>query len=1592
MQRIQPSFVPSNTSPIVGFQLGIPSAEETVQQSVVEVASLLNGPRVTAPQALNWLFDPKMGVTKPGAYCPTDGNTYIDCPGYFGYLWLARPVYYTQYLKYTVKVLGLVCWKCSQSLMDEARHRARVMRLPRQRRFELVTGPAIYKCKRCPACHAAQPKAWKQNKESAGEVFAVWKPPSAKASAAAQLDEVNSRPARWDPLMVFRVLDGIADDTIDFLGMHPQFSRPSSMICRALPIAPPAMRPSVDHESGQRAEDDISTIYVNIIKYNAQLAARMEAGASELEIGKYLTLLQCAVTAIFSNKFPGATITQNGGRPLQSISDRLDGKNGRTRHNLNGKRANHTARSVISGNPTIGAANLGVPLEMCMYMTVPEVVTDRNRAHLQQLVLNGPDVWPGARSVVHRADFSAGGGGGGGMPVTVSLRHAVRESIVLRAGDVVHRQLQENDVVGFNRQPSLHKSSFMGHRLRMMPTGQSFRLNLAATQTYNADFDGDEMNLHVPQTTAAQNELQCLALVTEQMIDASKTAPNLAFFQDSMLGLYLFSGEGLDFSLPEAMELLCANSELDLRRLLFGDAAADYEDEEGEQQQQQQQQQGEGEEEGEAATTSRKRKRSAAAAAADGPLLRVRRVGSREVLGQTLPAITMSAKNKAGAELRLENGRWLEGQADKTAMATGSKGVLHRICNDFGKQRCVRFIDDVQNLVTTWIAHFNSFSVGTGDLDVSPAVHDRMEEAFGAAVREMDALQTRFRLGLAENSAAWSNAAEFERQAWNVLSAARTKLEAAGGPGLAPGNRFLHMVHSGSKGNVGNVTQMAMGLCQQAVSGARAPYGFADRTLPMFAKFDDGAAARGFITRSYARGLQPADMFIHAVAGREGLIDTAIKTSGTGYIARKLRTALEIATVQYGFTVRDHSQRVVQFRYGDDGFNSEACEVQPLPLVTMDLGELAMRYDLPVFGGQQHGSLAALFAPQARARLAAQEQDTRRRCREDMEYLVGARDAIVRHVFRGRPGAAPAVSMPVNFAAIVAEVRGQQQLEHRLLDLTPLEAMDMVRELDDKLVRVQCGFRNPLFSACLHFWLNPRELLLEFRFHRAALALLLGLIELRFKQALQAPGEPVGVLAAQCIAEPATQMTLNTFHSTGLVTAKGNVTHGVPRLEELIGLTENTKKPALTLPLLPADRHSRERAVEIAHQIESLTLHDLVAQAAVVYDPVDAATRVPEDADWLREFGAFQQQFLEQQQQAGAAASSAAGASSGAAVPMSAWVIRLVLDARAMLNKDVTMDDVHFAVAGYFDGEGAQLAYTDFNASQLVLRVRTQALVASGRANQAAGLDTSEHLNYLIRALDALRHNMVLRGVAGIRTVTPRKVTDQVFREDGAWVRRDAWVLDTEGSNLAGVLALEDLIDVDGVHCNDVREVHAVLGVQAARSTLLTEVVEVLGEIKVDYHHTALLADRATMTANMVAANHAGLAYDDTGPLAKMSFERHSRMSVEAAVHGEFDNMRGVTASVMCGQHGHFGTGACRVLLDVEAYARHTVDTTEEETTKKGGDLDDLEDDAAVDARLAVLEAQSARCRHVAIENNLAGSRAPDAVAAGCMDDGYLVF
>ena len=1451
MSKKQNNIGEHHVSKILGLQFSILSPDEIRKGSVAEITT--RDTYVNNKPVIGGLFDPRMGVLEPGLICPTDGLDYMQTPGYFGHIDLARPVFYIQYLSTILKVLRCVCFKCSKLLISKEKYK-QALKIVGDARWKYVFSLAS-KIKRCGedtdnGCGCLQPH--KIRKEGLATIFAEWKN-----------DTPNEQNLiiKVTPEMVIKIFKRISDEDVSFMGFSPIWSRPDWMVCQVMAVPPPAVRPSVKHDAQQRSEDDLSHILVNIIKTNKTLQEKMNNNAPANVIDDWTTVLQYYVATQVDNKIPGvASVAQRSGRPLKSIKDRLNGKGGRMRGNLMAKRVDFSARSVITADPNISIRELGIPMKIAKNITKPATVNKANRAFLTKLVQNGPDIHPGAKILEKKNGDS------------ITLRYVDRKSIILEDGDIVHRHMMDGDPILFNRQPTLHRMSMMCHIARIMSRGDTFRMNVADTKPYNADFDGDEMNLHMPQDAESDAELRYLAAVPYQIISPANNASIIGIYQDSLLGSYRFTRENIAFNPREAMNLLMMFPRVN-----------------------------------------------------EQALLKIRDSGEKitsfDILSQILPPMTLHYKTKLFNEsedpkssnniLEIKDGRYVRGQLEKGVLGAGTKGLIHRVCNDFGNFKSADFVDDLQNIITEYMKT-SSFSVGISDLMSNEKTNQDIIKTITGKKNDVKGLIDQVQLGIFENNTGKTNVEEFETQVNNILNQATSEAGKIGLKSLNKDNRFVTMVNAGSKGSDLNISFMISCLGQQNVDGKRIPYGFDQRTLPHFAKFDDSPVARGFVESSYINGLSPQELFFHAMGGRVGLIDTAVKTSTTGYIQRRLIKGLEDLMVSYDTTVRTNKGKIVQFNYGDDGVDPVKVENQPISLVGMSIQDIYAHFNIPDESAKGK-TLSAVFLKNVVARYKKQLEETQKSLKEITDSMIKYRDDIIKYVFKNKGDSV--VHSPVAFSYIINNIMGQQNLtSSSVVDITPLEALKMIDSTFSNLEKIHSAPPTLLFKTLYYFNLSVKDLLFVKRFNHTALTVLLETIAINYKRAIIAPGEMVGMIAAQSIGEPTTQMTLNTFHFAG-VASKSNVTRGVPRIEEILSLSSEPKNPSLTVYLKPEDETDREKAQSIMYMLEHTKMQELVSSMEICFDPDDLNTLINEDKTVMEEYRAFENMMSE----------CAEISLSDDANEKSKWIIRMEMIPEVMLEKNITMDDINFTLKNSY-GDDISCIYSDYNADKLIFRIRMNNILKQSASKAAkkpkvSSLDQSDQIYLLKNFQDQLLKNIVIRGIKKINKVILRRINgqDNVVEKSGAYKKQDIWVLDTVGTNMMDVLAL-DYIDAKRTFSNDIIEIYEIFGIEAARQTIYNELAEVIefDGTYINYHHLCLLCDRMTFTNKMISIFRHGINNDNIGPIAKASFEETPEMFLKAARHAELDIMRGVSANVMVGQEGLYGTSAFQVILDME--------------------------------------------------------------------------
>ena len=1007
-----------NPSKIIGIQFSILSPEEIRKGSVAEITS--RDTYINNKPVIGGLFDPRMGVLEPGLICPTDGLDYIQTPGYFGHINLSRPVFYIQYLNTIIKILRCTCIKCSKCLINKEKYKYFMKMSPDERWNQIFS--IASKIKRCgedteDGCNSKQPN--KIKKEGLATIIAEW------VDNDATDDENSKISLKLTPEKVVKNFKRISDEDVNFMGFSPIWSRPDWMICQILAVPPPAVRPSVKHDSQQRSEDDISHIIVNIIKANNTLTDKIAQNANSNVIDDWETVLQYYVATLVDNKIPGvASVAQRSGRPLKSIKERLNGKSGRVRGNLMGKRVDFSARSVITPDPQLSIRELGVPLKIAKNLTKPIVVNNKNMNYLLKLVRNGPDIYPGAKILEKKNGES------------ISLKYVDRESIKLQVGDKVHRHMMNGDAILFNRQPTLHKMSMMCHIVKIMPEGDTFRMNVGDTKPYNADFDGDEMNLHMPQDEQSEMELKMLAAVPYQIISPANNKSIVGIFQDSMLGSYLFSKENINFDKRKAMNLIIGLKNIDTS--IFNNEI----------------------------------------------------ISNYNLLSQIIPPISMKYKLKnfddnedyktSNHVVEIYNGNYIRGELQKGVLGDGSKGLIQRICNDYGNMASSDFIDNLQSIVTEYMKT-HAYSVGISDLIANYETNKAISDVIADKKRDVDNLIDQTHLGIFENKTGKLTVNEFETQVNNVLNKASLEAGKIGRKSLSKNNRFVIMVNAGSKGSDLNISQMISCLGQQNVDGKRIPYGFENRTLPHFNKYDDSPGARGFVESSFIGGLTPSELFFHAMGGRVGLIDTAVKTSQTGYIQRRLIKGLEDLKVSYDMTVRNNKNKIIQFHYGDDNFDPVKVEFQMLPIVKMTKEDIYNHYQLPM--SDKDKNIISILSKDATKKFKSELNEFNKKNKIYIELLMNAQKDIVEKIFKNQDN--KTIHMPVGFTYIINNIMGQQVFDgNSLIDISPLECYNIIEEYFEKLNKIYYAKPNQLFKILYYYYLSPKDLLFNKRFNK----------------------------------------------------------------------------------------------------------------------------------------------------------------------------------------------------------------------------------------------------------------------------------------------------------------------------------------------------------------------------------------------------------------------------------------------------------------------------------------------------------------------------
>ncbi|KAH7171328.1 DNA-directed RNA polymerase III [Dactylonectria macrodidyma] len=1133
-----------------GIKFGIQSNQDIANQAVVEVSNrLLYDIENNRAPYRHGPLDPQLGTSSKLGKCSTCHESLQNCNGHFGYVKLPLPAFHVGYLRFVMSILQEICKDCGRVLLEDRDRRSFLSELRRPyldnlRRTQICKriNEQCRKAKICPYCDAINGQIRKVgvlklahdrfssfNKSSAvKKVIPESKVKFDSSFDAARRDnpdlDKHLRKAMEDlnPLRVLNLFKSISPTDCELLGLDHTEGRPEMFIWQFVPAPPVCIRPSVTQENASN-EDDLTTKLADIVWVSGMIRSALQKGTAIQTIMEQWEYLETQIAMYVNSDVPG--LQQSGfGKTTRGFCQRLKGKQGRFRGNLSGKRVDFSGRTVISPDPNLGIDQVAIPQLVAKNLTYPERVQRHNINKLRKCIQNGPSIWPGAQQVIKKDDGE----------YKISLKFGNRELVArqLTIGDIVERHLEDNDVVLFNRQPSLHKLSIMSHLAKIRPW-RTFRLNECVCGPYNADFDGDEMNIHVPQTEEARTEAIDLMGVKHNLITPRNGEPIIAATQDFITAAFLLSSKDNFFDRKTfayiCMHMLEPQTPLDLPPPTIVVPVALW--------------------------TGKQ---------IFSVLMRPNR---RSPVKVNLDAKCTSFRSQPGGPgqcpdmdpndgwLVVRNSEVMCGQMDKSTVGSGKKdSIFYVILRDFGPDEAVTGMNRLARLCARQLTN-RGFSIGVGDVYPSTSLKDEAENLVSIAYRQCDDLIEKFKQGKLEKAPGCNLEQTLENSISGILSKVRQQAGDYCIDTLSRNNSPLIMAKSGSKGSTINVAQMVALVGQQIIGGQRVPDGFQDRSLPHFHKNARQPASKGFVKNSFYSGLLPTEFLFHAISGREGLVDTAVKTAETGYMSRRLMKSLEDLSVQYDDTVRTSGGTVVQFQFGADKLDPADMEGTTGPVHFQRTWSHA---EALTWDNNESSLLPNEIGALCDSMLQSEHKRFLRRGllhNEVLHYDDESDYAIDEHE-GGRKFLREIESHVDRLASKLSTVR----------KLAGFDGSQMTKPTaqihSDRTAKVAATTLRLFIQLCVQ----------------------------KYKRAHVEPGHAVGAIGAQSIGEPGTQMTLKTFHFAGV--AGMSITQGVPRIREIINASKVISTPVITCPLL--NNEQIEAAKVVKARIEKTYVSDAI--------------------------------------------------------------------------------------------------------------------------------------------------------------------------------------------------------------------------------------------------------------------------------------------------------------------------------------------------------------------------------------------------------------
>ena len=1399
------------------------------------------------------LVDLRLGTCDIYLPCSTCGQNNNDCPGHFGHTELASPVFHIGFLPHLKNILQCICLKCSNILVEKTdSHFKKALLKKSEHRFKeikLLTKSVNY----CFHCGVPVPTIKREIKESGTIKIMIERDVNNEDNKESTDNQFGIKKIKesLSPRDCYDILRNVSDNDCYLLGFNPQVQRLEDLIITIFPIPPVILRPTakVDFMSSATLEDGLTKKISDIIVTNKRVRQLMEKETISNDTSTFnqdfFNLLQYHVATYFDNESVSLPKTEfkTGGRLIKSISARIKGKAGRVRSNLMGKRVNFSARSVITSDPYIDIDQVGISKKIAMELTIPEEVTPFNIKYLTRLIKNGKEVYPGANFVL-RLNYRDG------KPEVQHIYLKYRKKdIRLKLGDVVERHSIDGDYVLFNRQPTLHKPSMMGHKIQVIDNDElnTFRMNVSVCKPYNADFDGDEMNIHLAQSVQARNELKRIANVQFQIVGVKNSSPIIGCQQDTLSGAYMLTESNVKIMGYEIANILCNTTSETKFKIEMN-----------------------------------------------------KEYSGHDIFSHIIPeGINIVKKN-----LEIENGKLISGHLDDSSLSFAKNSIIHFIWDKFGPNKTRRFIDDSQRLILNYLL-LRGQTVGYGDTIIeSKDMNQKISQIISNSI-----IESKYNITQFENDIDQLSLETIESSLASELNIVQSNIGELLMNYLDINNFFWAASKSGAKGKISNVAQVLGVLGQNNAEGARIKKKVERRSLIYWHKDDDTPEARGFIKNSFFEGMRGFEFFYNSIGSREGLIDTAIKTAQTGYIQRQLIKGLEDLTIQYDGTNRNSRGIIIQTVYGENGINQAAQTELQFNILSMNNKTLLEKLGL---SDKQIKELSKVIKVSSKELTEFNNKHHKKlkKLRDELRTIQMAATINFKTL-------KDKFVSPVNLFRITQDYSNKSKKKY--IELSPIEIQEGIElfltdydnriissmKLTDKYIKQSDRNLKFLLEVALNEYLSPNKCIFEYGLSKKEFVLLMAEIKMNFIKSLIEPGEMVGIIAAQSVGEPTSQMTLNTKHFAG-VAGKSSANMGVNRIQELLHYSKNIKTPQMAIYFKDPWAKDRNALNKVASYFTHLSIRQLASSAEIYYDlglNDEMANKIKKDK--------VSNPFFVNNQKAD--------------ISSLPFIFRIKMNIEKMLDKETTLLDIKTKFISYWYKNYTNIKNLKKSEKDIITHISRCAILSNNSNDK-------EQIIHIRFSMSAFNYNMItdflkmvfdditLKGIEGIENIDISQELSINFDKETGDIKNDKeYVVYTAGINFEKIRQVKG-IDLTRTRCNDIATTLRLYGIEATRQILLYELSATYSAdgSAINQNHLSILIDQMCYLGEIISIDRHGLSKIEMDPIARASFERTMDHFINAAIFNEKDHLKSVSSKIAVGQVINGGTGSFDLLLDTK--------------------------------------------------------------------------